>query len=220
MIVNRSMASDVTYKEIWDTLSKINVNEHTQKKKGGKFQPTYLSWTWAWTTLMEHYPQAEFEFQPSEVHDDDTVTAHVTITIGDCKRSCWLPVMDNRFNAQPNPTARDISDTKMRCLVKCIAIFGLGLYIFAGEDIPADDEPKAKAKVKVKPGADVPENNMLKKYEGVITGFTTFIGDCKNREELKDFWQKNKDEMGRLERQQPEVFDVVMKSFKERGASL
>ena len=49
----------------------------------------------------------------------------------------WLPVMDNRNKAVPNPTSRDISDARMRCLVKAIAMHGLGAYIYAGEDLPA-----------------------------------------------------------------------------------
>ena len=48
----------------------------------------------------------------------------------------WLPVMDNRNKAVVNPTSRDVSDARMRCLVKCIAMFGLGHYIYAGEDLP------------------------------------------------------------------------------------
>ena len=52
----------------------------------------------------------------------------------------WLPVMDNRNNSIANPSSRQVSDTKMRCLVKCFALYGLGHYIYAGEDIPSESK--------------------------------------------------------------------------------
>lgn len=131
-----------TAKEIWDTLSKINVNEHTEKK--GNL--TYLSWAWAWGELMKHYPQATYSFglspDPQGVlrdamfYQDGSASVECLVKIDDVERTMTLPVMDNRNNAIQNPNARQISDTKMRCLVKCIAMFGLGHYIYAGEDLP------------------------------------------------------------------------------------
>lgn len=85
---------------------------------------------------MNHYPESIYRFDPYSVHHDGTVTVYCTVMIGDMSRTMWLPVMDNRNNAIKNPDSRKISDTKMRCLVKCIAMFGLGLYIYAGEDLP------------------------------------------------------------------------------------
>lgn len=130
-------------KEVWDKLSSINVNEHVEKKNGLSF----LSWAWAWGTLMEHYPESEYEFHPEVHQDDGSVTVWVTVTVkeGDrqLSRNMWLPVMDHRNNAIVKPDARKISDSRMRCLTKCLAIFGLGHYIYAGEDIPTE-EAKAK----------------------------------------------------------------------------
>ena len=133
---------------IWNTLSQIDVNEHTEKK--GRF--TYLSWTWAWATLMQHYPYATYEFQPNEIHGDGTVTTHCTVTIqianDDVGRripgtagfglshSMWLAVTDHNNRPIKNPSASDIANNKMRCLVKTLAMFGLGHYIFAGESLP------------------------------------------------------------------------------------
>ena len=119
----------------WETLSKINVNDHTEKK--GNL--TYLSWAWAWQKLMEHYPDSVYQFKPNEYHPDDSVTVHCTLTVDGITRPMWLPVMDNRNNAISQPTSRQISDTKMRCLVKAISMFGLGSYIYAGEDLPQDN---------------------------------------------------------------------------------
>lgn len=127
----------MSYKEIWTKLSKIDCNQHVQKK--GNL--SYLSWAWAWGTLMEHYPDATFSVAPESALENGTVECTVAVKIGNCERSIWLPVMDNRNKAIPNPTTRDISDTRMRCLVKVLALYGLGFYLYAGEDINSAAEP-------------------------------------------------------------------------------
>ena len=120
---------------VWADLSPINVNEHVQKK--GNL--SYLSWTWAWATLMERYPESYYVFQDNRL-EDGSVMVECVLTIHEgeevATRTMWLPVMDHRNKAIINPNARDISDTRMRCLVKCLAMFGLGFYIFSGSDIP------------------------------------------------------------------------------------
>lgn len=128
--------------QIWQTLSVINVNEHTQKKAN----LTFLSWTWAYSVLMQHYPNNNYELSERLLADGSVeVNCTLTITEGDqsVSRTMWLPVMDHRNKAIQNPDARQISDAKMRCLVKCLAMFGLGIYIYAGQDIPqAESEAK------------------------------------------------------------------------------
>ena len=124
---------------IWADLSAINVNEHVQKKG----QLSYLSWTWAWSTLMAKYPEAYYVFEDHRVHDG-TVMVECVLTIHEgeevATRTMWLPVMDHRNKAIVDPSSRDISDARMRCLVKCMAMFGLGFYIYAGEDIPSAEK--------------------------------------------------------------------------------
>lgn len=117
-----------TYKE----LRAINVNEFTEKK--GNL--TYLSWTWAVDTLLQHDPEATWEFPEPKVWND-TVMVFCNVTALGKTMKMQLPVMDNRNNAIVNPDTRKISDSTMRCLAKCIACFGIGLYIFAGEDVPS-----------------------------------------------------------------------------------
>tara|TARA_R110000765_G_scaffold371039_1_gene461258 strand:+ start:547 stop:1332 length:786 start_codon:yes stop_codon:yes gene_type:complete len=120
----------MTYENIWNTLSSVDCNEHTENK--GNL--IYLSWAWAWGILMEYYPSATFEFADNETHADGSMTVHCTVTIGECQRSMWLPVMDYKNAAIKSANSRDISDNKMRCLTKALALFGLGHYIYAGED--------------------------------------------------------------------------------------
>lgn len=136
------------YKQIWDELSVIDVNEHVEKK----MNLSYLSWAWAYSTLMKYYPHNSYSFtQTVEADGSVTVECMLTIHQGDevAMRTMWLPVMDNKNQAIPNPSARQISDNKMRCLVKCIAMFGLGHYIYAGEDLPEEEKKKIIGEQKI-----------------------------------------------------------------------
>ena len=119
-------------KSVWATLSAIDCSDHVEQK--GKL--TYLSWAWAWQKLMEHYPDSTYEYTEPFGINNDTVEVNVSVTVEGVTHSMWLPVMCNRNKSIVNPTTRDISDARMRCLVKCIAMFGLGIYIYAGEDLP------------------------------------------------------------------------------------
>ena len=131
------------YAQIWNTLSAVDVSAHVEKK--GNL--SYLSWAWAWGTLMEHYPQAEIEFDHApQLESDGSATVWCEVRIDDCTRRMWLPVMDHRNSAIANPDAREISDARMRCLVKCLALFGLGFALYAGEDLPAQPKPKPVAR--------------------------------------------------------------------------
>jgi hypothetical protein len=125
-------------KEIWNKLSAVDCSKHIEKK--GNL--SYLSWAWAWGTLMEHYPDATYEFHEPTIYEGGTMEVRCTVTIEGLSRTMWLPVMDYKNQAIVNPDARAISDNKMRCLVKAIAMFGLGHYIYAGEDIPGPPPTK------------------------------------------------------------------------------
>lgn len=132
-------------------LLKINVNEHTEKKG----QLTYLSWAWAWAEILKIDPQATWvahEFGPDGcqvpmmVLPDTTAMVKVGVTISGHYKQCLLPVMDHKNKAIQGPDAFQVNTAIMRCLAKAIAMHGLGLYIYAGEDLPEGDaEPEAKA---------------------------------------------------------------------------
>jgi len=149
---------DPTAKEIWDTLSRINVNEHTEEKGG----LTYLSWAWAWTMMMDHYPDLVVKWhgmtdesgvtRDTTTYPGGTASVSCNVTIGDVRRDMWLPVMDYKNKAIIDPDSRAISDAKQRCLTKCFGIFGLGCYLYTGSDLPSTTgvvpekkTPKAKA---------------------------------------------------------------------------
>lgn len=122
----------MNYKEIWQNLSAIDCTAHVEKK--GNL--SYLSWAWAWGVLMEEYPEATYSFDAPQVFPDGTQMVFCTVNIGECSRRMWLPVMDHRNKAIQNPDAFATNTAMMRCLVKCLALYGLGHYIYAGEDLP------------------------------------------------------------------------------------
>jgi hypothetical protein len=203
---------------IWKTLKKINVSEHTEKK--GPRKLTYLSWTWAYSTMMDNFPSFRFRFDANEVHPDSTVTVHVACTIGNVTQTMWLPVMDNASKvmaSQMSPTSRDISDTKMRCLVKCMALFGLGLYIFAGEDLP-EDETTPKAAVKSVPKKV--DMKVTQKLEAAALVLHAWIEECDNGESLKKFWMDNKTALKEMEQNATGVFEKVLEGFKAKSKEL
>jgi len=129
----------LTYQAIWENLRTVDVSGMVEQKMG----LTYLSWAHAWGALMEEYPQATYEFHPHEVDERGYVEIWCTVKIGECSRTMWLPVMNNRNQAIAGPDARAISDTRMRCLVKCLAMFGLGHKIYCGEDVNPPEQPSA-----------------------------------------------------------------------------
>ena len=117
---------------VWDKLSAINVNDHTEKK--GQF--TYLAWTWAWAEVKAIYPEANYILLPDEVYADGTREVRCEVSIDGLTHPMWLPVTNHQNKAIPNPNAFDVNTARMRCLVKCLAMFGLGHYIYAGESFP------------------------------------------------------------------------------------
>lgn len=123
-------------KDVWGELSSVDVSEHVETKGTGSYQLKYLTWAWAWGELMERFPDSSYEFEPPLFFDDGSCEIWVTVSINGTSRKMWLPVMDHKNNAIIKPNSRQISDTRMRCLVKCLAMFGLGHYIYAGEDLP------------------------------------------------------------------------------------
>jgi hypothetical protein len=137
---------EITYKEVWDNLSKIDCSDKIEKK----MNLSYLSWAWAWGVLQEHYPQAQYLFYQGEgdvpyvQFPDGTAEVRCRVSIDNLSREMWLPVMDFKNNAVQNPNSMEVNKAKMRCLTKCLGMYGLGHYIYAGEDVPSEDEEPVK----------------------------------------------------------------------------
>ena len=137
-------------KSIWQTLSVINVNEYTEDKGSGNFKATYLSWSWAWGILMEHYPDATFENHlnqdgyPCFFDHNGNAMVRVTLCIEDKCHTEDFMVTDNSNRAIKNPDSFAINTALKRCLVKCMAYFGLGHYLYSGEDLPREEAEAVK----------------------------------------------------------------------------
>jgi len=117
-------------------LLKTNVNEHTEKKNG----LTYLSWAWAWAEALKADSSASYK---TEMFGDKcfmdvngTAMVFVTVTMFGKPMTCQLPVMDFRNKAIQLPDAFAVNTAIMRCMTKALALHGLGLYIYSGDDLP------------------------------------------------------------------------------------
>ena len=127
---------------VFETLSKINVNEHTEKKAG----LTYLSWAWAWAEVKKHFPDSFYTIYENSTglnyhHDNKTAWVKTGVTIEGQELIEMLPVMNYRNQSIPvdSLTSFDVNKSIQRSLTKAIARHGLGLYIYAGEDLPEEE---------------------------------------------------------------------------------
>lgn len=221
-----------TLRSVWDDLSQVDCNEHVEKKRVGQgVTLSYLSWAWAYGIMMRKYPDHVINWLHDEkdaatgvrYHADQTASVYVQVGIpvrpNDTKgmmlyREMWLPVMDNRNRAIENPDARAISDTKMRCLVKCYALFGLGHYIYAGEDLPGD--PAREKAIEDNIAALKAHSRMLmQEYgggvnslpEGFVERGREAVGS-RDLDALKKVVQEAKELIGRVRRMKDEADDV------------
>ena len=147
--------------EIYNELRKINVGEHIEKVKQGNIELSYLSWSWAFDTVQQILPvsyeikqfvDGEGNRVPYQYDKNTGYMVFTEMNIVGVKKSMWLPVMDSAnkaMKAEPYKyttksgdkwvqaaTMFDVNKTIMRCLVKNLSLYGLGLYIYAGEDLP------------------------------------------------------------------------------------
>ena len=176
-------------KSVFATLNAIDVSAHTEVKGEGKDKLTYLSWVWAWQQVKSNYPDANYEVRhwdgkPFLFDEYLGYMVETSVTIQGETMGMWLPVMDSKNKAMKqfpydyktrsgNKTVEaasmfDVNTAIMRCLVKNIAMFGLGLYIYAGEDLPQEAKEK---------------------LQGVVDEACAAMRAVKSREELEAVWR-------------------------------
>lgn len=162
-------------KTVFETLNSANVNGHTEKvKSGNNVELTYLSWCWAWAEVKKKYPDANYEIEKFNglPYVFDELTGYMVYTKATIEGIChemWLPVMNSQNKAMKAvpytykvkdkktgeyvertveaATMFDINKAIMRCLTKNLAMFGLGLYIYAGEDLPESEKEDQSQKM-------------------------------------------------------------------------
>ena len=141
-------------KNYFKELYNINVNDHTESKNG----LTYLSWAWAWAELKTHFPEATYTvYENAEgwnyFHDGGTCWVKTGVTVNGIEHIEYLPIMDFKNKSIPlgSVTSFDVNKAIQRSLTKAVARHGLGLYIYAGEDLPAESDGTSEPVKKVQP---------------------------------------------------------------------
>lgn len=166
-------------KSVFDTLNAINVQEHVEVKNIGGVKLSYLSWAWAWTEVKKAYPEAFYTIYENKdglFYHTDGKTAWVKtgVTIEGIEHIEYLPVMDNRNHSitLDKLTSFDVNKAIQRSLTKACARHGLGLYIYAGEDLPEEEAKQAKSDMEQK-----------------IAKAVASMRAVKSREELEQVWR-------------------------------
>lgn len=166
-------------KSVFDTLNAINVQEHVEVKDTGRVKLSYLSWAWAWAEVKKAYPEAFYTIYENKdglFYHTDGKTAWVKtgVTIEGIEHIEYLPVMDNRNNSitLDKLTSFDVNKAIQRSLTKACARHGLGLYIYAGEDLPEEEAKQAKSE-------------MQSKIDQAVAAMRA----VKSREELEQVWR-------------------------------
>lgn len=174
--------------ELFKKFVQLNVNEHTETKN----DLTYLSWAWAWQKTLSICPTATYEIkkftneisgvQLPYLESSLGFMVFTSVTINGLTREMWLPVMDNANKSMKHEaytyqtkggekrveaaTMFDINKTIMRCLTKNLAMFGLGIYIYAGEDLPIEiGEPVTSEQLKKMRELKINETNVCLKFK-------------------------------------------------------
>lgn len=193
-------------KEVFQNLFAKNVNEYTEEKNG----LSYLSWANAWAEVKKEYPDASYEIKKFDNHlpyvfDEKTgYMVFTSVTIENQTHEMWLAVMDYKNNAMKHvpytfkqggrdvyvqaATMFDINKAIMRCLTKNLAMFGLGLYIYAGEDLPEgkpiDDKQIKLLKEKLEKVCELYGQDLEEGSQKLVATFTR--GATNKLEELNE----------------------------------
>jgi hypothetical protein len=215
-------------------LLKINVNDKTEKKNG----MTYLSWAWAWTEVLKADPAATWKVelwadgtgmgQTVLMSVGDTAMVWVTVTMFGKPITCQLPILDYRNKPIHMPNAMDVNTAIMRCLVKAIAMHGLGLYIYAGDDLPLEDATATMTVTTQTAQADVQISKPIPAMKDAVTNVELFASGMVEFLSLNDsdvkglnsYWKANQVQLDGLKVSHPELYAQVRNAFAEKKKAL
>ncbi len=219
-------------------LLKLNVNEHVEKKQN----LSYLSWAWAWAEALKADPAATFEVQTFDgkayMEVNGSAMVWVTVTMFGKPVTCFLPVM-NSSNQPISIEGRKYKDKYgndrvekidsfnvntaiMRCMTKGLALHGLGLYIYAGEDLPQAEEeaapvivkavtPDGKAMASVEVDTGQADANAALFAEGMMT----YTNHCTDVKGLNSYWKANQGQLDALKVSHPDLYGQIRNRFAE-----
>ena len=203
---------------VFECLNAVNCNEHTEKKNG----LTYLSWAWAWAEVKKRYPGATYTIYENKdglLYHTDGKTAWVKtgVTIEGIELIEYLPVMNykNESISVDRLTSFDVNKTVQRSLTKACARHGLGLYIYAGEDLPEAEDVPAEApspkKVTKKAAAPKPEPAPTPAADDKDDLYLVkqLVKEAKTKDDLMKIWEE-----------WPDVHEQIKPYFSERRKQL
>ena len=217
----------------------LDVRKLVEKKNG----LSYLSWAHAWAEALIADPASTFHVDTFQRADGTTMPymemnggtgmVWVRVTMFGKEMTCFLPIMDHRNKPIPNPDSFQINTAIMRCMTKALALHGLGLHIYAGEDLPmgeADAKDEAKADTKVEPKVDTKVNEQVEKVKEAVAvsdranaelfadGMVEYVLICKTEAGLKSYWKSNQTKIDDLKSNHPDLFTRVRDVFSEMKA--
>jgi hypothetical protein len=232
----------------FEILRNIDVSEKTEEVEGAKGKKySYLSWAWAWEETKKQFPDAKYGITKDGnglPYFYDKNTGYMVFTwveIEGIRHDMWLPVLDNKFKPMKSEDYKyktnygekivvaasmfDINKTLMRCLTKNLAMFGMGLNLYSGEDLPEttnndnskEDEVLLKLKKILFIAAGKDENKAIQ----LLEKHTAFIGkDGKQVPGLRDFNKltngRLKATYGKLQKEYPDIYKAVKESLKKK----
>ena len=212
-------------------LAAINVNEHVEKKNN----LSYLSWAWAVDQILRLDNDASWEYGEHQ-RFQDTVMVFCTVSAFGRKRTAQLPVMDYKNKAIAEPDSFQVNVAMQRCLAKAIALHGIGLYIYAGEDLPQENkEVEVKSEINVlakdalaieftkqKVEEAVPPEG--KDEAGAVDWIVSFINEwipsLDSKDSLREFWKINKAALSRVKAFSKPMYDALEVSFKQAAKEI
>jgi len=196
----------------------INVNAATESKNG----LTYLSWAWAWTEVLKVDPDANFKIQMFDgsplMSVGGSYMVWVDVVIFGKTMTAFLPVLDYRNKPIAMPSCFDVNTSIMRCLAKGIALHGLGLYIYAGEDLPMESKKESDVSVVVEGKTyrdqEVEWDNSDASRTLFAEGIIQYADHCKTDAGLKSYWLNNQLQLESLKKTHPSLYGEVLAYFK------
>ncbi len=220
-VVSQDGASSTKMSLVHELL-KLSVKDHTEKKNG----LSYLSWAWAWTEALKADHTANFEVKMFDGGESPYMVVNgtgmvwVTVTMFGKPMTCFLPIMDHRNKPIQQPDAFQVNTSLMRCMTKALALHGIGLYIYAGEDLPEQEEAKPEVKAvktaEAKARDDQDDANIALFGQSMID----FVGICKSVPDLMSYWKANQEQIERLQANNAALYEKVVHVFKTARAEL
>ncbi len=213
-------------KSVFDVLSAIDCSKYIEKKErkskktGRVIQLSYLSWAWAWSLCKKYYPDATYTIYESDNHipyftDGKTCWVKTGVTIEGQEYIEYLPILDNSHDSIPlnDVTSFDMNASIQRSLTKALARHGLGLYIYAGEDLPETVTEKAKAEVKEQQQT---LESLEQKNEKDMKALLDKIAKAKTAKECEAIWPQIKERFANG----TDYFKTLRLALAQRGGEL